>query len=104
MQFSTPSKFFKTADAKTGDTIQFLSEGEWVESKFQDKNGNPKKQFNILVSHNGSEKSMSINATNGKILIGKFGQDTKEWIGKTCEVEKIKINVSGELKDSIILK
>ena len=96
--------YIKASECKAGDTLTFLDEGEYVESKFEDKDGNPKKQFQILVEHSGLEKKFSLNSTNIKFMVKTFGKDTSKWVGQSVTLEIAKLNVAGSLKDVIYLK
>jgi hypothetical protein len=104
MQLEIKSKFIKAKDVVSGDLITFLSEGELKDSKFQDINGNIKKQFNIVVKHQGSEKILTMNEMSKKNMIVKLGKDTKSWIGKEATIQLIKMNIQGQVKDVIYLE
>jgi hypothetical protein len=96
--------FIKADEVSNNDRLEILSEGEWIESKkFTYEDGKPKQQFIIKVGHGGVERDMSLNATNRTNLIQSWGKDTKNWIGKFATVEIVKMAVSGQLKNVIIL-
>ena len=41
-----------------------------------------KKAKKPIVRFVGKEKGLALNKTNGKIIAGMFGPDTKDWVGK----------------------
>jgi len=96
--------FLKADEVANGDRLEILSEGEWVESKkWTYPDGTPKQQFIIKVGMDGVERDFTLNATNRQNLIRTWGKDTKNWIGKFATVEIVKMSVSGQLKNVIIL-
>ena len=95
MKISSAKNWLKSEDVKQGDIITFLSEGEWVASaKYTYADGTPRKDFLLKVKHGEVDKDMRLNATNKKILIKAFGDETKEWIGKTAKLSTADIMVS----------
>ena len=104
MKISSAKNWLKSEDVKQGDIITFLSEGEWVASaKYTYADGTPRKDFLLKVKHGEVDKDMRLNATNKKILIKAFGDETKEWIGKTAKLAIADIMVSGKLMKTIII-
>lgn len=96
--------YLKADEVKTGDTLIINSEGEWIESKrFTYPDGTPKQQFIIKVNCDNVDRDMSLNATNRQNLINAFGKDTSKWVGQAVVVEIVKMSVSGQLKNVIIL-
>jgi hypothetical protein len=96
--------WIKSADVKTGDVVTFMSGGEWTESsKFTYDDGSPVKQFVVSVELKGEERAMNLNKLSRTNLCAYFGGDTDGWIGKKASVEKVKVMVGGELKESIML-
>lgn len=97
--------YLKTTDANSGDKITFKDEGEWIEStRWKYDDGNPRVDFVIKVDFNGDEKSLRLNKGNREILTEAFGNDTKEWIGKTASITKEKVMVAGKKMDTIVLE
>ena len=95
--------WIKSADVKTGDVVTFMSGGEWTESsKFTYDDGSPVKQFVVSVELKGEERAMNINKLSRTNLCSYFGGDTDTWIGRKASVEKVKVMVGGELKESIM--
>lgn len=104
MKLTTAKNWFKTENVKQGDLITFLDEGQFVPSaKYTYENGEPRKDFILKVKHNDQECDMRLNATNKKVLIKSFGDDTADWVGKSCKVDTAPIMVSGKMMKTIIL-
>ena len=96
--------FIKATELKNGDTIKFLTEGEWVENKkFQNPDGSPKNQLIFKVEFQGVERDFSLNATNRNAMKEAFGKDTALWVGREAMVEKVKMAVAGGVKEVVIL-
>lgn len=111
---SSGGKFVGAKSCKTGDVLTFKTEGEHRDSKFVHPEkkmdgspnpmaGKPKKELVFDVDVNGEEMSFTCNATNQAILKESFGRNTDDWVGKKCTISIIKVNVGGQLKDSISL-
>jgi len=105
VKLSTGGNFIKGEDVKHGDSVKFLDEGEWSENqKYKYPDGNPRWDFICKVDHNGDEKKMRINATNKKALIAAWGDETKDWIGKTAKMTLETALVAGERRKMILLE
>jgi len=97
--------FVRTAEVSSGETIVFKDEGSWVENTlYKYPDGNPKMDFIVKVELNGEERSMRLNKTNRDIIIAAYGNETKDWIGKTATITKEKMLVAGKRVDAIILE
>lgn len=101
--------YIKNTELQTGQVIKFVSEGEWIENKkFTYEDGTPQRQFIIqietILNNQEVKKIMSLNATNRDIMIEAYGRDTKKWIGKEAEIEKLKQNIAGTFKEIAYLK
>jgi hypothetical protein len=104
VKLSSGGNYIKGADVKHGDTIKFLDEGEWSENtRYKYPDGNNKWDFTCKVEHNGEEKKLRINSTNKKALIAAWGDETKEWIGKTARMSVETALIGGERKKTILL-
>ncbi len=105
MKLQAKRNWLKSENVKSGDTLTFLSGGEIVPSgKYTYEDGTPKKQFVIKLTHNGAEADFTVNATNKKILIASFGDETDSWVGKSVKVDVANVMVSGSMKKSIIVQ
>ena len=97
--------YVKTADVSNGDMITFKSQGDWIENtRYQYPDGNNKVDFVIKVEIKGEEKSMRMNATNRKVIIAAYGEETQDWVGKTARITKVNALVGGKMQDCIILQ
>lgn len=104
MKVSTSRNYLKTENIKQGDVITILNEGEIVSSsRYTYDNGEPKKDFLIKVKHNGNDVDMRINATNKKVLIGAFGDETASWVNKQVKLDTVNVMVSGKMMKTIIM-
>lgn len=104
MKLTTAKNWLKSEDVKQGDLITFLNEGEWVASaKYTYADGTPRKDFLLKVKHNDADKDMRLNATNKKVLIRAFGEETKDWVGKTAKITTADIMVSGKMMKTMII-
>ncbi len=104
MKLTTAKNYLKSEDVKQGDIITFLDEGALVASaKYTYEDGTPRKDFLLKVKHNDVEKDMRLNATNKKIMIKAFGDETSAWVGKTAKINTADIMVSGKLMKTIMM-
>ncbi len=104
MKLTTAKNWLKSEDVKQGDLITFLDEGAFVASaKYTYSDGTPRKDFLLKVKHNEVEKDMRLNATNKKLLIKAFGDDTADWVGKTAKLNTADIMVSGKMMKTIVI-
>ena len=88
-EITSKSAWLKGADIKDGDKIKFLDAGEIVPSKFTDKNGSPKTQFNITVEYKGETKRLTVNFQSQRLLVQVYGNVTETWIGKEATMFQI---------------
>lgn len=104
MKLTQTKNWLKSEDVKQGDLITFIDGGAYVPSaKYTYEDGTPRKDFLIKVTHNNIEKDFRINATNKKLLIKAFGDETNEWAGKTAKLATADIMVSGKLMKTIMI-
>lgn len=97
--------FVKGDEVKNGDVLKFLDEGEWHENtRYKYPDGNARWDFVCKVDHAGAEKKMRINATNKKVLIDAWGDETKAWIGKSARISLETALVAGERRKMILLQ
>jgi hypothetical protein len=105
MKLTAAKNWLKSEDVKQGDLITILNEGEWVASaKFTYTDGTPRKDFLLKVKHNDVDKDMRLNATNKKLLIKAFGDETSAWVGKSAKLNTADIMVSGKLMKTIMMQ
>jgi len=93
------SNWLKAADLQKGDTVKILTEADWEETSFK---GETRNQFVCQVEYKGEEKKLKLTMASCSEISPIYGDDTKEWIGKTLELESVKIMVGGEIKYSIL--
>jgi hypothetical protein len=51
-----------------------------------------------------SGEVLSLNATNTRILMRAYGQDSADWVGKEVELALGQIPFQGQLRDSVVVK
>ena len=96
--------FLKAEDVQNGTVLEFVNEGEWVESKkWTYEDGSPRQQFIIRVKLGDAEKDLSMNSTSRTAIMDEYGRDTADWVGKRAVVELVRQNVGGALKSVIYL-
>ena len=86
--------YLKSESVNTGDIVTFKNEGSWETStKYKYKNqdgseGDFKKSFVISVEFKGEVVLMRVNKTSRDALIGAYGDDTADWVGKQAKALK----------------
>jgi hypothetical protein len=58
----------------------------------------------IGITYKGEQKRMRLNKTNRDAMIASFGQETREWIGKSALIVKEKMLVAGKKMEVITLE
>ena len=97
-------KYLKTAEVNTGEFLEFLSEGEWIENtRYKYPDGNPRVDFIVKIKHNEEEKSFRVNKTNRDILIQAWGVETQDWVGKKAKIEIETVLAGGKRMKTILL-
>ena len=96
------SEFLKASDL-TGETlIQFVDEGKYVDSRFEDEAGNKKQNFNITVAIGEDEKTWTMNKTSQRAIADAYGSDTEKWVGRHAKLNVVKMLVGKEMKDVVM--
>lgn len=93
--------FLNEKSAKAGDIVEIADEGAIGEILQVD--GKKKKCLNIGVKVNGRELIYTPGKTALRALQKVWSLDSKAWVGKKCQVEFIKMNSFGELKNVLVL-
>jgi hypothetical protein len=107
-------KYVSAKTCKTGDSLVFKNAGEYRDSKFMNPEkkmdgtphpmaGKPKRELVFEVEVNGQPMVYTCNSTNQAILKDAWGRKTEDWVGKKCNILIGKVNVGGQLKDSVQL-
>lgn len=66
-------------DIQNGDTITIKNSGEVT-------NGQYGEQYEFLVETRNGDRLLNINQKSLNLLIGSWGEETNEWVGKTAHV------------------
>ena len=83
--------FLRLDDVQSPVQVEILNEGEVAE--FADNQGKVKKRYRFKVKlPDGTEKIWTMNLTTLKNLKEKWGDETKNWVGKHVLVIKTKIS------------
>lgn len=93
--------YLNEKSAKKGDIVEIKTEGEIGE--VAQKDGSKRRALNIDVLLNGRELIWTPGKTAMRAVQKVWGMDTKDWIGHKAQVDFVKMNSYGELKDVLIL-
>ena len=93
------SSFIKASEVTEGDYIVFLDEGEIRKNEKFDSD-----QLVLHCEYKGQTREITVNKTNSETLAEKWTTNTKAWVGKTAILSVGKVNVRGEMKDTIIMQ
>ncbi len=105
MKILSSKNWLKSDSVKAGDLITILTEGEIIPSaRFTYDSGEPRRDFVIKIKHNDQECDFRINATNKKILVKAFGDETSLWINKQCKLDTAQVMVSGKMLKTIMVQ
>jgi NCAIR mutase (PurE)-related protein len=101
MKVKVESSFFKAGEnIHDGDIIEFRDEG-WEEvNKTSGKN---QMIITAIVPSTLEEKKLSLNNTSKANLIAEYGDDSKQWVGKSARVNILKQMVNKEMRSVIYL-
>lgn len=99
MKFSKlyPSKYLAAADLNGApkrvriDTVKLEEVGQ-------------KKDWKPVLYLLNVKKPVVLNKTNGKVLLGAYGEDTDRWHGKPVELYPARVEFSGEVVDAIRMR
>lgn len=89
VKLSTGAQFLTAKTVKTGETVVIKDEGTWETSKFLRDDGTPSQQFNVTVDYKGEEKRLKLTKASRDSFFEKYGDETKEWIGKSGSITLI---------------
>lgn len=103
MRVQRESGGFVTADnVKTNDLIVIQDEGAEKEKEFEGGKKVIKLELPVKLP-NGDEKTISLNGTSKNNMIEYYGEDTKDWVGKSARVEVLSQMVGKNRKKVIYL-
>lgn len=104
MKIELSGDFLKAEDVKGGEVVTFLDSGIPAEITSPEKK--VKKVINFAVKIDDGkepyEKTYTPNKTALQILIDAWEDETEDWVGKKFKITLVKVNVFGELKNSIV--
>lgn len=58
----------------------------------------------LILSFEGMDSELALNATNAKIIVEAFGKETEDWKGKKISLTLIRVNFQGQMTDGIQVK
>lgn len=92
--------YIKADEVQKGDVAVIIEPPTLVEKEF---NQRKRQVLEGKVEYKGSWRILSWNKTNASTCADEWGEHTKAWLGKVVELLPIKVNVQGQLKDSICI-
>lgn len=98
----TGGKFIKADELKQGDTAVIKTEADWIDSTFTKEDGSKQQQYVCCAEYNGEERRLKLTMASCQEL-SVLGDDSKEWIGETVNLEKVRVMVGGSTKFSILV-
>lgn len=98
-------EWIKGSELENGIRAKLVSEAVDSQSRFEDKNGNPKMQTIAQIRVEGKENAcnVSLNRATRDGLIDAFGGDSKDWVNKLLRVHTEKVMVSGKRQTALYL-
>lgn len=99
MRFSStvPSDYLKASDLQGRDVTVTIA--NWTMEKFND----PQKgeQDKVIIKFQGKEKRLVLNVTNGNTIVGMYGDEMNEWIGKAITLFPTQVDYQGRQVEAI---
>lgn len=92
------SEFVTAIQEWNGKEAVFIESPEFVKSDMFDK-----QQLVGIIESDKKRYKISVNKTNCKRLSKSWGEDTKEWLGKTILIEIATSVVKGDIKKTLVL-
>ena len=95
----------KGKDIISGTRCKLVSEANPQPSQFEDKEGKPKVQdvAKIRFEDKSDPLNISLNRATINGLVDAFGEDSKDWIGRTLTVVTEKVLVAGKRVTAVYL-
>jgi len=95
--YQSSSNFLRAADLK-GQTIP-LTISDIGTHVFNEGKSDQKVQ--IILTFEGKEKKLGLNATNARTIGALLGDESDNWIGKQIKIYPTKTDFAGEMVDCI---
>jgi len=87
MKMDTGGSYLRPSEAKKGAVVEFLDEGVIeISDKYTYEDGSPKKSVVFNVRYEGNEVKLRLNKASRVSMIGAFGNESKDWIGKKAKL------------------
>ena len=104
MNVNDLNQYLVASDVQDGDKLVFITPGKFIEKDYsQARDGSD--MVTVLEIEvelpNGKKKLTTPNNTSRRNIVDVFGPETDEWMGKAVQVEIVKQNVRGSLRDVI---
>lgn len=93
MEIETKSDYLNSKSCQAGDIVKVLDEG--MKATINGRDGRAKEVINFWVECNNNKMIYTPNERAKKIIKEAWGSESKEWIGKSFEVEILTILVAG---------
>lgn len=95
--YQSSSNFLRAVDLK-GQTVPLII-SEIGTHTFNE--GKPDQKTQIILSFQGKEKKLGLNATNARTIGALLGENTDSWVGKEIKIYPTKTDFAGEMVDCI---
>lgn len=104
MKIELSGDFLKAEDCKGGEIVTFLDSGMPAEITSPEKKVKKVVNFQVKLKLGEEEvdKTYTPNKTALQIFIEAWGDETEKWTGRKFKITLIKVNVFGDIKDSIL--
>lgn len=87
MKLTKGGQFMKAEGVDKGATVVFKDAGEIQTSdKYTYEDGSPRKNLVFTVEYKGEDKKLRLNNASKINLIEAWGEETKDWIGKSAVI------------------
>lgn len=95
-----PHDYLSSADLQ-GKEVKVVFEEVKVE-KLRTPDG--EEEHKPVARFKGKDKKLVLNKTNCRTVAGKYGNDTKDWVGKEVTLHATKCKAFGEIVECIRIK
>lgn len=88
MKLQQPGEYLKAKDVRDGEKVTFLDEGciETSDKYKYENSGEPVKSLIFKVDYKTEQKKIKVVSQSKGSLIEAWGDETKNWIGKTATI------------------
>jgi hypothetical protein len=95
-------RFLKATDLG-GRAHLFTIERAAIE-KLPDFNNPNQQNDRLILDFVESAKSCAVNATSARVLMGAFGENERDYIGRKVVLYAVPVNVGGQMRESVMIR